>query len=441
MNSLRQNLSRLCSLSAELEKNKAERKVKADTKKNRQAILEACHANNLDELRRLIDLGVPLDFAQEADQASYGRRTLLGMAAHQDWTGGIVALLEAGASEANIAGYLENPRNESALVLAARSSKSAAFAALFGAYAPEEQKKAIATIHHPALLVAVEAHGMLDSLTSEKRNQLLASCVPHLDPALASDPLSAPACAAFDMLAKLTNLLAPSSAQARENLWCRALLAGAGAGALQGLAQRGVEPPEDAKVEITPAKHLPFHACLPHWIDSKPDPCAWDPTRVRHVYSPAAQEPLRVGLATLALARSGGSKSSTAYALCSIDALRDELVGSDLGRKALAGCQEPAIHRRLASLGADLSTFRDENGSTPLHRAVASRDTKANIESLARACTSWLGARDGQGKMPVELLKGSRLEEMAVVFDQIGVRDGLKGRLGKRPTQQTQRRL
>lgn len=440
MTSLLQDLSRLSNLSSELEKTKVERKVKADTKKNRQALLKACNEQNLDELRRLIDLGVPLNFAEDPDSVGPRWRTALGICARENWTPGILALLGAGANEAEIEGYFDNNRNEPALAIAACQGNLAAFGALFGAYDEARQKKAIFLIRHPALLAPIEAHGKSALIDDKKMGEMLAACIPHLDPGNGSEPLSASACSVFETLAARMDLRGERGAKLREALWAQAILSNAGAGALQGLAQRGVEPPSDGHVEITPAGTLSHNLCFERWLTITPDPRSWDPGNTRIAFSDQAKEPTRVPMAALALARGNGEKDGAAYALCAIPALRSQLTASEWGRFVLARKPDPAIHRRLASLGEDLSTFRDEEGSTALHRAIASHQNKATIEALARACVEWLGMRDAKGRMPVELLNG-RHADLAVIFDQIGMRDGLKGRRGKRPTPQTQRRL
>lgn len=441
-------LSRLSQLSAQMEKPKQERKARADTKKNRLALFDACETRNLHELTRLIEIGAPLDILNERDRTS-SKRTLLAVCAGNDWADGIGALLDAGASEKNIPGYFDPPpkaapgraQNQSAmscLEVAASLGKTDAFMALFEAHDEPTQVKAIGLIREPELFLACQAIGKEALFDPARLDQMLMASVESLDPTHAGNTKNSPKCAAFDAISALRGTRAKPKACAE--LWIRAL-GFSRPGIIQGLASRGIPLPEEG-LPIVPKRQISQAKALSSWINSKKSPTSWDANRITHEYNAESEKTVMLGLATASLALTSHYQNShdNAYALCAIEPIRRDLLASSLGLHLLARSLDLRLYKRLSSLGADLSCFVDDLGNCPLHRAIKS-ESKTTVEALARLHPAWISHRNTEGKTPIEMMPENQRSSMSALLDQIGMRDGLRGRLGSRHVPAKTKRL
>lgn len=441
-------LSRLSQLSAQMEKPKQERKVRADTKKNRLALFDACETRNLHELTRLIEIGAPLDILNERDLSS-SKRTLFSVCAVHNWTDGIHALLEAGASEKSIPGYFAPPpkaapgraQSQSAmscLELAASFGQTDAFMALFEAHDEPTQAKAIGLIHEPELFLACQGMGKQSLFEPARLDQMLLASVESLDPTHAGNTKNSPKCAAFDAISKLR--ATRDNPKACADLWIRAL-GFSRPGVLQGLASRGIPLPAEG-LPIVPKRQISQAKALSSWINSKKSPTNWDANRIIHEYNAESEKPLTLDLATasLALASHYQNTHDNAYALCAIEPLRRALLDSPLGLHLLARSLDSRLYKRLSGLGADLSSFVDDLGNCPLHRAIKN-ESKTTVETLARIHPGWISHRNAEGKTPIEMMPENQRSSMSALLDQIGMRDGLRGRSGSRHVPAKTKRL
>lgn len=444
---LDQELSHLLSLSAAMEKPKAERSSKSDTKKNRLALVDACGNKQIEDLRRLINIGAPLNILNERNDYA-NQRTPLAICAAHGWAEGIQELLEAGADESLVPGHLfaadgqlhpEKSRPMSCLDVAAQASNATIFLLLFNMHGEELRLHSLSYVRNPGIFLAVDRLGYAKHLDPARQQGILRSCLPGLDPAAGvSDPGSDQR-KAFDALCSLLGV--KTSPALSSALWIDALAQNS-PGILQGLASRSIMPSDDGTIEILPSKATTSYYAPSAWIDLKDSPTRYDPNNKSKEFNALANVHTRVGLASAAaiLHRPHGDRRNV-HALVAIAPLREELMGNALAHHYI--CQNPDVKlfRRLADLGCDVACIRDDNGRNPLHLAAKSQDSKATLEVLARICTDWISQRDHDGKIPLDYENGERKSSLNLLFDQIGMREGMKGRLGKRHNPAKTRRL
>lgn len=428
-----QSLSNLSSLSASLERSPVDRKKRADTLKNRKALLLACQEHDLPALEALIELGAPLNFL---NGGSYQNRSLLGICAHGNWVPGLEALVGAGASEQAIEGFFALPEHRSCLQVAAFAQAMEAFVFLFNTHDHEARVKAIAGISKPTFYPALSMLGYADHISQRTLRQMAHACLRSLPIGLANDPAHAPLAAAFDAIT--AKLAANGDQEIGEALWVAALKGSPEL--IQALAKRGVPLPADGLVGIIPAAEVYWVNALASWGTMVLAPRTWDANHMNHVYNAEGSSVIRVGLATAALIVSSGHDLSCVYALSAIPALREELCGSALGRHFLARHACAKLLARLARGGFDLLEVATDRGSNPLHLLSERSGTKTDIETFARLCPDWISQRNGDGKTPFDLLPANRQASISVLFDQIGMRSGGVKR-GARKKPSSSRRL
>ena len=438
-----EDLQRLLSLSAALDKPKVERSPRADTKKNRLALAQACRAQAIEPLRRLLDLGAPVNFLVEEKWNGLSDRTLLGICAESGWASGARALIEAGADERLIPEFgspLKIHGRDQTLTPFAHTAAHHGHAEIFSLSIPlhsrHDLESSLARCRHPGIFMAARSAGLSDLVPRESKVDLLLACIEGIDPS--SDPGSPPALC-FDAL--LAELAPRRDADLANALWLEALELGS-PGAIQGLASRNLAPLDNWRVRLVPKKDLSATGAPAELASSKLSGggrYSWESWE----WKAAANAPIILGVASAAAAFAAVTEKPHALrALCAIEPLRRELFASALGRHYLSRIVDVDTHKRLAALGMDLALARSTEGQNPLHWAARQKQPKQNMEALARACSAWIDQADEAGKRPIDLVADpERKQSLAVSFDQIGMREALGGKRGARPTPTTRRRL
>lgn len=438
-------LQRLLALSAALDRPKIDRAPRADTKKNRAALADACRSRAIEPLRRLIAIGAPLNFLVER-AANPRERTLLGICASSGWVEGLRELVDAGADEQLIPEFLRagdgspaKPLGVCCLVAACDQNRHEAFAYLFPLHGPAERSAALAEIKNASIYLAARQAGAAGAIPEPRKTEMLLSALDGIDPASESSEAASTRSQAFDALCE--DLRVAERPELANPLWIRALKRSR-PGLLQSLASRGLLLGPGSTVEIVPSHDLQVHSAPLKWRQSKSVPLRWDPDNIVHSWRTEADRPIAMGLASAAAALSvGGSDHNALRALCSIAPLREELFGSEIGLHYLAQISDAGLHRRLVDLGMDLSIARSFGGGNPLQSSIKRGDAKANIEALARLCPEWIVQHDADGKNALDLAGKDRQQSFSILFDQIGMRDAMNGKLGSRKTVATRRRL
>lgn len=432
-------LARLSSMSASMERPLQDRKKRPDTQKNRKAMIQACENSDLPALEALIAEGAPVNFINVVSgHVDIRRRSPLAICASHDWVAGAVALVNAGADEAAIEGFFDKPGQPSCLEVAATAPSVQIFSLLFAMHGEDDRRKAVSRVTDPLLYSTVESLRYADHIPPAVLRRMAQSCLASLSPSLADQPSHAAKAMAFDAI--VDKLAAREDPDFREQLWLAALRAGPGP--IQGLAKHGIELPLDNKVGIKPSNSINGTDALSSWVKHVHKPVHWDPNRMEHQFTEKGQELIRVGLATAALILSPGyDHVQAAYALCSLEALRDELVQSELGRHFLTRRPDQKILRRLAGTGVDMESIRSDQGDNPLHRLAETGASKTDLEAMARICPSWISQRNAKNQLPLELLDSARQASLAVLFDQIGMRSTGAVRRGARKKPSSSRRL
>lgn len=442
-----QELSRLLFLSSSLDKPKADRAAKSDTKKNRFALVDACHAQDLEEVRRLVGIGAPLNISNERSEHA-NHRTPLAICAAHGWSEGLQELLDAGCDERLVPGLHcrsngeplpDNIRPRTCLDVAAQTSHANAFRLLFATHTEAQRAQSLAYVRCPALFLVVDGLGYAQRISPATQQQILLSCLPGIDPAAGASAAGSANRDAFDALA--SSLGASASVEISTALWTSAL-ALQRPGILQGLALRGIMPSGDGTIEIVPSRSISADCAPSIWITETPAPRKWNPNNTEKLFNALSHVKTRVGLASAAAILSPSrSDWRNVHALVSLAPLREELMGNALAHHFLCQSEDVKLFRRLADFGCDLASLRDDKGRNPLHAAANRNEPKALMEALARVCTDWISQRDHDGKIPLDYDTVGRKQALSLLFDQIGMRESMKGRLGKRHVPAKTRRL
>lgn len=442
--SLQNDLSRLSELSNAMRKARAERQLKADTKKNRIALIQACERKAIDALRELIGLGAPINIINEKNPASASERTPLAVCANNGWMEGVVELLAAGAKEEDIPGLLvdekgqplpEGKRPALALETAAHRRQAEMLEALWGSYSEQAQRRAIKKVRDAECFLVIQKLGRGHEIERVSKIQIIKECLPGLDSAAQSTVEGIRKNQAFDALAG--ELGVQKSPQLLNDLW-KIALGLRKPGILQGLAEKGAMPIHE-KITIEREKDLGTYWAMPQWVEVKPSPTRWNPNAMETVWGPAAPTVLELGLGSAAALIEGRHPQQRQMpalkALMAIPDLAHQLGGCPIGQHYAIRGQDAEVFERMKAHGVRVEDLRDGAGRNPLHMACESDASKADLEKMARVCTEWISQRDGKEKTPVELIRDrEKKDAMSVVFDKVGMRDALGGKRGaKKP--------
>jgi ankyrin repeat protein len=442
-----QELARLLSISSSLDKPKVERASKADTKKNRLALIDACNQRQIEEVRQLVSIGAPVNILNERGNYS-NQRTPLAICASNGWAEGVQELLEAGADEKLIPNFICDTDGSiftdknlpmTCLDVAAQASNPTIFTLLFESHPEALRLRALAHVRHPGTFLAADSLGYAKHISEARQQEILRGCIPGLDPAAGASDEGALKRQAFDAIAAM--LGAKGKPVLANTIWLDALSHDR-PGIIQGLATRGIMPSADSTIEFIPAKLTNTYWSAPLWIKKEPAPTSWDKNNTRKEFNALAHKPTRMGIASVAaICRRPHGDMNNVHALVAIEPLRRELLDNPIALHFICQCSDLKLFRRLAELGADMASMRDSHGCNPLHNAAKRTDNKTIMEALARLCTDWISQRDDEGKIPVDFEKSDRKASLSQLFDQIGMREGMKGKLGKRHDPAKTRRL
>ena len=445
------NLSNLVSISDSLEKPKVERSIKADTKKNKIALFAACENKNLESLQNLIQLGMDVNIINERDNDPYSLTPLI-CCARQGWLEGLIALKEAGACEKKIPFFFEDDKGKpygpvenkvNCLQVASIFKQPQAFSFLFELHDEKDRIKSANHVTTPDIFLVINKIGYSQFVSDTMLMNFIYDCRNGLNP-LDLSPSNLLKRECIDRCFELLDV--KNKPDLMNKIWLDFLDSYTKPGVIQGLALRGLNPPsEDGTLSMIPSKELYERRAPLFLTQKKKNPKSWSLEKIIKFFTKEADHPIRVGLATAAACKAvRNHHSEILYALCAIPTLRQELLNIPLGLYYLTNESYLNIKllKRLADVGSDMRLIMNDEGQNPLHVCFKNRESKTNIEQVARVCLDWIFQKDSHGNMPIDYEDDpKRKVSLASLLDEMGLKDVLRHRRGHRLTQEKKRRL
>ena len=399
------------------------KKIKADTVKNRTALIQAVERRRLDEVTNLLStVGCSPNFLL-ARQGTF--HSPLSLAVQNKWEQGIHVLIKYGAIQSSALAQADLPiKDEQGLPASVRNPAADA-------------------VGSGLISIALEILDAEKELNDERSSQIIqyaTDCAAKRSASAYKEfiaggyendtswKLSQTAIlerGSSDDLAWMLKLKGSQIAQSvklSQKAWMRAIeldipfLAQALAKAQVGLNSTGWRlniPADDFRIYQGKAPSRMFKSSTNYsWVNFK---------------KIEGQPPLEAPLVLFAAWR-GATKMVSA--LSQIQPLNEDTFKAPESKELASLVESPdALKALFAHCNANSDDFVDRNGNNPLHKLLGASTSKSAAEKMARVCLDWIGMCNTEGEDPIARCRGSsNHQELSALLESMAIKNGTGGR-------------